>query len=73
MGITPKFPEEDGTKAEKRANGKVDATSEYDGRHHQGEKADFDGVTENIASVIVGSETATDGVEVEPLEDEDEE
>jgi hypothetical protein len=73
VGVAPEFAEEDGAEAEQRADGEIDAASEYDGCHHQGEKADFDGVTEDIAGVVVRGEAAADCVEVEPFEDEDEE
>ena len=60
MSVAPEFAEEDGAEAEQGADRKVDAAGENDGCHHQGEQPDFDGVTEDVAGVVVRGEVAAD-------------
>jgi len=64
MSVAPELTEENGAEAKKRTDREVDAAGEDDGSHDESQEADFDGVSEDVPSIVTIGEMGSDGVEV---------
>src|SRR5262249_28307726 len=56
----------------KRSDGQINPTSQNDWSHCQRKQADFAGMPQNVAGIIVRAEIAADRIEENPFRDEHE-